>query len=171
MKRMGKLLLILLLLVSISCRSTKSVEKAVVKTNVVEKKDISTTDNKTLQATSLQKTADKTTVCDSTSETKTEIELSKPDSTGKQYPTKITYTDRLGKRTVKKDVAVDKNNTILATSVQEKLDKSKTNASNKSKTSSTEEKTSNVKWHAIILFLVLVIVVAVLTYIKRLIIL
>ena len=55
MKRMGKLLLILLLLVSISCRSTKSVEKAVVKTNVVEKKDISTTEKETLQATSLQK--------------------------------------------------------------------------------------------------------------------
>ena len=61
MKRMGKLLLILLLLVSISCRSTKSVEKADVKTNVVEKKDISTTEKETLQATSLQNSQNKLT--------------------------------------------------------------------------------------------------------------
>ena len=142
MKTMGKIVLMLLVVVSFSCRSTKTVEKAEVKTNAVEQKEIATTNNKTLQATSQQQTADKTTAVDSTSETKTEVELSKPDSVGKQYPTKIIITDRSGKRTVKNDVAMVNVETLQATAQQQTVDKSKTKANSDVKTETTAKKSS-----------------------------
>ena len=142
MKTMGKIVLMLLVVTAFSCRGTKTVEKAEVKTNVVEKKDIATTDVETLQATSQGNAVNKTTEFDSTSETKTEVELSKPDSVGKQYPTKIIITDRSGKRTVKNDVATVNSQTLYATAQQQTVDKSKTKANSDVKTETTAKKSS-----------------------------
>jgi len=148
--RTNLLLLVLVVLICVGCRTTKQTAKAEAKT--VANLDVKQSNESKQAADSTVFVVDKSTSTVYTDELITVTNLSNPDSTGKQWPTQTIVTKRTisnkNAADLNKKIAVNKQNSNKTTL----RDKSKYKSDNKSQSETTKE-TKTPAWVVILILI------------------
>lgn len=105
-----KILCALLVLFAVSCKTTKVAQKTAQVIQTEQRKDINEKDSTHYDSHSTIDVLNHSLSTDSVSEYRTEIELSKPDTAGKQYPMKIIITGKTDMHKVQSNISTAASN-------------------------------------------------------------
>ncbi len=165
----GIIFSVLVMFMLSGCKTTKTATEAKNETKTEQKNDVTTTSEQEQSVSKTTKTDERLAENDTLEETITETLWSAPDSTGKQFPTKTTTTERKRHRDSKGESSTTTNENKDERNVNQTIDKSQVDENIKTESEiKTTEKTRTPAWVTWgVIFIIFALLVVGLAVLKR----